>query len=97
MAEEDCETDCKRTTGEEERRNRRPTRPAWRHNRMDRSCFFPAFSALEFFRHLRIPETIFAEINEVKSETVFYFAFAQILQIRLPVPVFLQIVGHMFG
>ena len=78
MAEEDCETDSERTAGEKERRYERPTRPAWRHNRTDRGRFLPTFSALKFFRHLRITETIFAKINEMKSQAMFYFALAQI-------------------
>ena len=97
MAEEDRETDCKRTTGEEERRYQRPTRPTRRRNRMDWPCVLPTFSALEFFRYLRIPEAIFEKISEMKSQAMFYFALAQILQIRLPAPVFPQIVGDMFG
>ena len=33
----------------------------------------------------------------MKSEAMFYFALAQILQIGLPVPVLTEIVGDMFG
>ena len=78
VAKEDCETDRERTSGEKERRCQRPTRPARRRNRTDWPCFLPTLSALKFFRHLRITETIFAKINEMKSQTMFYFALAQI-------------------
>src|SRR5205807_7303787 len=78
MAKEDCETDRERTSGEKERRCRRPARPARRCNRTDWPCFLPTLSALKFFRHLRITETIFAKINEMKSQAMFYFALAQI-------------------
>src|SRR6202011_687995 len=87
MAKIDCETDRERTSRENERRYGSPTRPARRRNWMDWSCFLPTFSAPKFFRQLRIAEIPFAKIKEMKSQAMFYFALAQILKIRPPVPV----------
>src|SRR5713101_6857621 len=48
---------------------------------------FPSFSSLELFRQSRITETVLVKIDDMQSQAVFHFTFAQIAQIRLPVPV----------
>ena len=46
---------------------------------------------------MRIAEAILVEIKQMQTQPVLYFAFAQIVQVWLPVAVFGQIVGHMPG
>jgi len=58
---------------------------------------FPSFSWLEFLRNLWIAEIIFVEVKEVQAQAVLHFALAQIVQVRLPMPVFGEVVGHMPG
>jgi hypothetical protein len=57
---------------------------------------FPS-SSLELFRNLWIAETIFVEINNVQPQTVLHLTLAQIVQVRLPVPVLGQILRHVPG
>ena len=64
---------------------------------MNKHFFFPPFSAFEFFRRREIANAVFAQVKEMKTKPVFDFAFAKIVQIRLPVPVLNKIVGDVFG
>jgi hypothetical protein len=63
------------------------------------SCgrLFPSFPSLEFVRDLWIAQIIFVEVKHVQAQAVLYFALAQIMQVRLPVSVFGQVVGNMPG
>jgi len=54
-------------------------------------------SSLEFLRDLWIAEIIFVEINNVQPQTVLHLTLAQIVQVRLPVPVLGQILRHVPG
>ncbi len=57
-------------------------------------CLFPS-SSLEFLRDLRIAEILFVEVKQVQAQAVLHLTLAQIVQVRLPVPVLGQIVRYM--
>ena len=42
-----------------------------------------------------VAEIVFVEINQVQPQPVLYLALAEIVQVRLPVPVLRQIFRHM--
>ena len=46
---------------------------------------------LKFLRRLGVPDFFRVEIDDVNAHAVFDFAFAEIVQARLPLPVLLQI------
>ena len=47
-------------------------------------------------RQGRITDTVFAEINDVKSQSVLHFALAKIVQVRLPMSILSQIICDVF-
>src|SRR4030095_16645538 len=57
---------------------------------------FP-FSSSEFLRDLRIAKTILVEVKQVQAQAVLDFAFTQIMQVRLPMPVFTQVLRYVRG
>jgi hypothetical protein len=61
----------------------RPRRANWANRR---GLLLPS-SSLEFLGNLWVAEAILAEIKEVQPQPVLHFALAQIVQVRLPVPV----------
>src|SRR4029434_7831651 len=70
-----------------------PSGPDWtNHGRF----VFPS-SSLELFRNLWIAEIVFVEVNQVQPQTVLHLTLAQIVQVRLPVPVLGQILRHVPG
>ena len=64
---------------------------------MNRGRLLPSFPSLEFLRDLGIAEVVFIEVKEVQAQAVLHFALAQIVQVRLPVPVLGEVVCHMPG
>ena len=48
-------------------------------------------------RRREITDPIFTKIEEMKSQTMLYFALTKVVQIRLPVPVVSKNVGNMLG
>jgi len=54
-------------------------------------------SSLEFVWDLWIAEIIFVEVKQVQVQAVLHLTLAQIVEVRLPVPVLGQIVRYMFG
>ena len=62
-----------------------------------RQRLFPSFPLPELLRHLWITQTILVEVEYVHAQPVLDLAFPQIMQVRAPVPVFSQIVGHVPG
>ena len=64
---------------------------------MNRPVVFPSFAALKLLRRRKITDPVLAKIEKMQPQPVLYFAFAQVMQIGLPVPVFNEIVGHVFG
>ena len=64
---------------------------------MNRGRLLPSFPSSEFLRNLWIAEVVLVEVKQVQAQAVFHFALAQIVQVRLPMPVLGQIVGHMPG
>ena len=64
---------------------------------MNRGRLLPSFPALELLRDLGIAEVIFVEVKEVQPQTVLHLTLAQIVQVRLPVPVLGQILRHVPG
>jgi hypothetical protein len=44
-----------------------------------------------------VAEIVFVEINQVQVQTVLYLTLAEIVQIRLPLPIFGQIFGYVPG
>ena len=53
-------------------------------------------SKLELLRNLLISDFLAGEVNDANMLTVFYLAFAKIVQVRLPMIVLLKILGGMF-
>ena len=53
--------------------------------------------SVKFFRKVRIPDFVSVEINDTNTHAVFHFPCAKIMQKRLPMLVFFQIFGDMFG
>src|SRR5439155_21968954 len=84
---------CRRKQSSYERELRR-TRTA---NRTNRRRLLPSFSSLEFLRNLWIAQIVFVEINNVQAQPVLHFPLAQVVQVRLPVPILGQILRHMTG
>ena len=64
---------------------------------MDRRRLLPSFPAPELLRGLGIAKIIFVEVKEVQAQAVLHLTLAQIVQVRLPVPVFSQIFRHVPG
>ena len=62
---------------------------------MNRGCLLPSFPSLELLRDLWVAKIIFVDIKEVQAQAVLHLTLAQILQVRLPVPVLGQIFRHM--
>ena len=56
----------------------------------------PLFAGLEFLRRLGIAKLVGIEINGLDADAVLYFALTEIMQVRLPVTVLLQIFGDAF-
>ena len=54
---------------------------------MNRGRLLPSFPSPEFLRNLWIAEIIFVEVKKVQAQAVLHFALAQIVQVRLPIPV----------
>jgi hypothetical protein len=46
---------------------------------------------------LRIAKTILVEVKQVQAQAVLDFAFSQIMQVRLPMPVFTQVLRYVRG
>src|SRR6202011_4182910 len=42
-------------------------------------------------------ESIGTEINQAYANSVFYFAFAEVMQVRLPTWIMFQVIGYMLG
>ena len=59
--------------------------------------FLFATQMLEFLRRFRVTEFLCVEIYKVHAHAVFHFAFTEIVQKQLPMPMLLQIFGDMFG
>ena len=55
------------------------------------------FDCLELFWGLRISDVVAVQIDDADMYTVFYFAVAQRVQIRLPSRVVFQVLGNMSG
>ena len=64
---------------------------------MDRGRLLPSFPWLKFLRDLWIAEVVFIKVKQVQAQAVFHFTLAQVMQVRLPVPVLGQILGYMPG
>ena len=61
------------------------------------SCILQLAETLELLWRLAISEFICIKIHEVHAHAVFHFAFTEIVQKQLPMPMLLQIFGDMFG
>jgi len=57
----------------------------------------PSSSSLEFVRKMWVAEIVFVEINQVQPQPVLHLTLAEIVQVRLPVPVLGQIFRYMPG
>ena len=64
---------------------------------MNRGRLLPPFPSPEFLGDLRIAETILVEVKQVQAQAVLDFAFTQIMQVRLPMPVFAQVLRYVRG
>ena len=47
----------------------------------------PSFSSLKFLRKMWIAEIVFVEVDNMQPQPVLHLAFAQIVQVRLPMPI----------
>ena len=47
----------------------------------------------EFFRNGRIADLVVVKVHDVQTLAVFHFTFAEIMQIRLPLVVLLEVFG----
>ncbi len=64
---------------------------------MNRGRLLPPFPSPEFLGDLRIAKTILVEVKQVQAQAVLDFAFTQIMQVRLPMPVFAQVLRYVRG
>jgi hypothetical protein len=64
---------------------------------VNHGSFVLPFSSLESLRDLRIAKILFVEVKQVQVQAVLHLTLAQIVEVRLPVPVLGQIVRYMFG
>src|SRR6266550_4989239 len=73
--------------------------PTGRNERTDANTgrLLPSSSSLELLRYLWIAKIIFVDVKEVQAQAVLHVTLAQIVQVRLPVPVLGQIFRHMPG
>jgi hypothetical protein len=46
---------------------------------------------------LRIAQTILVKVKQVEAQPILDFAFTEIMQVRLPMPVFAQVLRHVRG
>src|SRR5439155_52057 len=53
--------------------------------------------SLHFFGHGRIPEFFRVEIHDRKPNAVFHLSFAEVMEVRAPVRIMLEILGDAFG
>src|SRR6266480_7964704 len=95
--EKDPGTDHQGNSGNKQSRYKRHPGPTGRSNGPNRGCLRGSFSLPELFRDLWVTKIIFVEIKEVQAQPVLHLALAQIVQVRLPVPILGQIFGHMRG
>jgi hypothetical protein len=56
----------------------------------------PLFAGLEFLRRVGIAKLPGIEVNGLDTNTVLHFALAEVMQVRPPVTVLLQIFGYAF-
>src|SRR2546428_6149114 len=78
--------------------NRYPDRPYCARSReADRAFNVTMFSSFEFFRKLGIADLVGVKVDHGKHGTVLDFAFAEIMQVRPPMAVLLQIFRDAFG
>ncbi len=69
--------------------------PTGKSNWPNRGRLLRSFSSLELLRDLWVAKIIFVEVEEVQAQAVFHLTLAEIVQVRLPVPVLGQIFRHM--
>ena len=61
---------------------------------MNRRRLLPS-SSLKLFGDVLVTEVVFVKIKQVQAQPVLHFALAQIMQVRLPVPVLPQVPRYM--
>src|SRR6266851_8873886 len=72
---------------------RKGARPEGCGNRTNRADIFPTFAIFKLLRWRKVANSVFAEIKEMQAQAVFNFAFAEIVQIGLPMPIVNEVVG----
>jgi hypothetical protein len=92
---EDQRTDDESDSGHKQSRYKRDLGPTGKANWPNRGRLLRSFSSLELLRDLWIAKIIFVDVKEVQAQAVLHLALAQIVQVRLPVPVLGQIFRHM--
>src|SRR6266545_1202041 len=92
--EEDQGTDHQGNDGYKQSRYERGPGPTGRHNWTNRGCLLRCFPLLDLLRDLWVAKIIFVKVKEVQAQAVLHITLAQVVQVRLPVPVLGQIFRH---
>src|SRR4030095_5657060 len=95
--EEDQGTDYQGNNGHKQSRYKRDSGPTGRSNGTYRRRLLQSVSTLEVPRDLGIAEIFFVEVKQAQAQAVLHLTLAQIVQVRLPVPVLGQIFRQMPG
>src|SRR6266536_862213 len=95
--EKDQGTDHQGNDGYKQSRYKRGPGPTGRSNWTNRGCLLRCFPLLDLRRDLWVAKIIFVDIKKVQAQAVLHLTLAQIMQVRLPVPVLEQIFGYMRG
>src|SRR5437763_7808833 len=96
--EEDQKSASQRQHCQKESSDQRKFQPTQWADRTHRCTpLLPPSPAFQFFWNRRVAEAILGEVNKIKSEPVFYFPLAEVVQERLPVAVLSEVVRNLFG
>src|SRR6266542_5332473 len=95
--EEDQGTDHQGNNGHKESRYKRDPEPTGGSNGPHRGRQLRSFTLLDLLRDLWVAKIIFVKVKEVQAQAVLHITLAQVVQVRLPVPVLGQIFRHMPG
>jgi hypothetical protein len=93
--EKDQGTDHQGDSGHNQSHHKRDLGPTGKSNWTNRGGRLRSFSSLELLRDLWIAKIVFVDVKEVQAQAVLHLALAQIVQVRLPVPVLGQIFRNM--
>src|SRR4029453_983638 len=90
-------TDYEGNSGHKQSRYKHPSGATGRSNEPNCGGLLRSCLLLDLLRDLWIAEVLFVKIKQVQAQAVLHLALAQIVQVRLPVPVMGQIFRQMPG